>query len=276
LQSVLIQAGPGRAEDLVAQLWELGTAGILEENNGMRAFFDDLSSILPALGSLDGLVLEMREEPEAITPSAPSHNSDPIYLGNRFFLLPPGTTSHQVPSDRTVLRIDANDAFGSGSHESTQLMATAMEQHLRRGATVLDVGCGSGVLSAAAQGLGAGRVIACDTHWGAVNATRTNAPDVMLFAGSADAVATAGADMVLANISARVIDLLAEELVRVIATEGLLLLSGFIAGHTPCRFAPVAISQQGDWLCWLCYADGLLPTPTPERPTLQPFSPQWW
>src|SRR4051812_49709060 len=133
----------------------------------MRAFYDEISAILPVLKSLDASVIEVREEPTVVLSSPSSENSDPIYLGTRFFLVPTGTANHSVPSDRILLRIDASDAFGSGSHESTQLMASAMEQNLRLGATVLDVGCGSGILSAIAHGLGAGEGIACDAHWGA-------------------------------------------------------------------------------------------------------------
>ena len=112
-------------------------------------------------------------------------------------------------------------AFGTGVHETTRLCIEALEDYLKPGMVVLDVGTGSGILAKAAQLLGAGRVYACDTDPVAVEIAGSG------FVGSVDAVASASANLVTANISPEAITALAPDLLRVLRPGGVLLASGF-------------------------------------------------
>jgi ribosomal protein L11 methyltransferase len=98
-------------------------------------------------------------------------------------------------------------AFGTGVHETTQLCMEALEDFLKPGMRMLDVGTGSGILARAASLLGAGKVYACDTDPVAVEIAGGG------FIGSADAVAAGSCDLVAANISPEAIIGLAPDLV---------------------------------------------------------------
>lgn len=134
--------------------------------------------------------------------------------------------------------LDPGMAFGTGLHPSTRLCMRALEQHLRPGDQVLDVGCGSGVLSITAARLGAAAILATDIDPIAVAATEENcqrngvAALVTARAGSlpAQTEQPAGWQVIVANILAEVIvQLLAEDMQRLLAAEGRLIVSGIIA-----------------------------------------------
>jgi ribosomal protein L11 methyltransferase len=219
-------------------------------------------------------VLEVRHQPDLGGHLGICRDRDPIYAGKRFFIVSSGMDS-LTPPGRTRLIIDAADAFGSGGHESTQLVIQVLEDYLPPNATVLDVGCGSGILSAVAQKLGAAEVFACDIHTGSLNCARTHSPESYFFGGSVDALAPAIVDVAIVNIGASVIDLLADELYRITKQTGLLLLAGFMKDRTPARVRPEKVFQLNDWLCWLCRPEHINLSHRPQG-TLQPFPEQWW
>ncbi|MGE0730901.1 MAG: 50S ribosomal protein L11 methyltransferase [Acidimicrobiia bacterium] len=154
--------------------------------------------------------------------------------------------------DDIVLEIDPGRSFGSGAHPTTRLVLAELERLVRPGASVLDLGCGSGVLSIGAVRLGAGRVLAVDHDPAALTATRSNLarnaiPDglVEVAAGlpapvpaphathgpdaarPGDLVARpARFDVVAANIGANTLIALAPTVVRLAPTS---ILSGFFA-----------------------------------------------
>jgi SAM-dependent methyltransferase len=273
LQSILIQSEISNREALVAELWECGTTGIIESSDTVRAFFENNFPMSNIMSRLSCPVLEVRNETTLTgAPDLPP-NRDPIYAGQRFFIVS-SYMDDPTPPNRKRLVIDASDAFGSGSHESTQLVIQALEEYLPLNATVLDVGCGSGVLSAVMQELGATLVFACDTHLGALPSARKHSHGSHFFGGSIDALVPALADLAVVNISARAIDQLADELRRVTKPTGLLILAGFTNDRTPARFHPEKSFQLNDWLCWLCRPLNI--QPAQSQKALQPFPAQWW
>jgi ribosomal protein L11 methyltransferase len=270
LQSILFRAGVSGNDALLAELWEHGTTGVLEEGNALRAFFDDDADLGALLHAHADQIEERRHEEPVDLQHFERDGWEGILVGERFFVSPPWIAG-PLPPGRVHLAIDTSLAFGTGRHESTQLALEALETYLTPGATVVDVGCGSGILSLAAALLGAGRVISCDLDPHAVASTRARLPSPV-FQGSADALRSASADLVLANITPRVLDALAYDLNRITKPDGLLVLAGFLRDNPPRHWNPQHTRERGDWMLWTCRPD------TSQPPPARPYEPDsnWW
>jgi len=152
----------------------------------------------------------------------------PCAVGQRFFLTPRDFKGTPPPG-RLALPYHPGTAFGNGDHPTTQLCLEWLEELVRPGDTVIDAGCGSGLLCQAAAALGA-RAVGFDLDEMAVH--QAHAYGVAAFVGSADAVAAA--DVVVANIQLGVLEHLLPELRRIARRE--LILSGLLdeqAVHFP-------------------------------------------
>jgi ribosomal protein L11 methyltransferase len=98
---------------------------------------------------------------------------EPIRISHRLWIVP---SWHQAPDPQAIcIELDPGLAFGTGSHPTTRLCLRWMEQNVGAGESVLDYGCGSGILAIAAAKLGAGRVVGVDIDPQAVTASRDNA-----------------------------------------------------------------------------------------------------
>ena len=204
---------------LIAELWEQGSAGIVElDAQRVRAFFEDSAAREVLLDLYPGA--RLREEKPRDWVAAARELLEPMKVGRRFYLVPEWRDD-PTPPGRVRIVVNPGMAFGTGLHATTRLCIEALEDYLEPGMTVADVGTGSGILARAARLLGAGKVVACDTDPIAVRI----AGDA--FVGSADAIAAHSADLVVANISLQAIVALAPEFRRVLRPGGLLLASGF-------------------------------------------------
>lgn len=155
----------------------------------------------------------------------------PMRFGRRLWICPTGHTVEQA--DAVVVDLDPGLAFGTGTHPTTELCLQWLDSAELSGKTVIDFGCGSGVLAIAALKLGAARAIGIDHDPQAIIASRENARrngvgerfDVYLN----EQFQMQTADVVLANILANVLIELKEQIAPLVAPGGELALSGILA-----------------------------------------------
>jgi len=165
----------------------------------------------------------------------------PIEIGPGFFIVP----SWVAPPDPSALnlRLDPGLAFGTGSHPTTRLCLEWLRGCVRGGETLLDYGCGSGILAIAAAKLGAGAVTGVDLDAQAIVASRANAASNGV-AGSflqPDDFGAGRYDIVVANILANPLVLLAPALAARVAPGGRIALSGILeaqAAEVTAAYAP--------------------------------------
>lgn len=157
----------------------------------------------------------------------------PIKTGKRLVIVPVWETYDAQPGELTVL-MDPGMAFGTGTHETTRLCATLLEQYVTPGCSVLDVGCGSGILAICASKLGAEDCFACDIDPVAVRIagenTTLNHTDNVTCAVSdlLRDVPPKKYDVCVANIVADVIIRMAPDVGNCMQEDGVLIVSGII------------------------------------------------
>ena len=156
---------------------------------------------------------------------------NPIQISSRLWIVP---TWHQPPDASAInLVLDPGLAFGTGSHPTTKLCLTWLDENLKKGDTVLDYGCGSGILAIAALKLGASHVLGIDIDPRAVTASRENVhrnrcdPSKIKFAAE-NSKLTSQFDVVVANILANPLMMLAPILISATQRGGYIVLSGIL------------------------------------------------
>jgi len=239
LFSLLLTAKPDQEDYLIAELWEAGTVGIVEEDGGLRAFFEGSDTAI-LVARFAEYSPRKRFETATNWVEKCQESWPPMRVG-RFFLTPPWCAD---PTPEGLLRLEINPgmACGTGRHPCTQLCLEAIERYVKPGDSVLDVGTGSGILWNAARLVGAGMVVSCDID-AAVDA---------MFIGSVDAVRSNWADAIVANIDSSTIEQLTGEFERVRKRGSTLILSGFPDGDIPEGLRPKATLQREEWLCLIC------------------------
>lgn len=183
-------------------------------------------------------------------------------VGKRLWIQPNWLENSAPNDDDIVLILDPGMAFGTGTHATTQMCLEALERVIRPNDSVLDVGCGSGILSIAAKKLGADRILGFDNDEIAVTASHYNASlnDTRLdFAeGTLSQFAEKEWDVVVANILAPIIHKLLREdgLLTYVRPSGYLILSGILDVQSAETQQIVAeqggvvetVMTQGDWV----------------------------
>ena len=239
---------PAELRDVwIAELWEQGSTGIVEIDEWrLRAFFDESADRAELLRQYPNA--RLRTEIDCDWVESARSLLLPMLVGSRFFLVPEWRND-PAPPGRFRIAVNPGMAFGTGVHETTQLCLEALEDYVLPGMAVLDVGAGSGILTRAAGLLGAAKLYACDIDPVAAGIAHAHAPGT--FVGSANAVAAAAADLVVANISPGAIVQLAPDLVRVLRPGGVLLASGFELPEVPEILAVLPgkreVRQKGNW-----------------------------
>ena len=181
----------------------------------------------------------------------------PLEIGRRLYVVPQWMKEDPVPDGRVPFYLNPGLTFGTGSHASTQLCLEGVEEHTREGRTVLDLGCGSGILSIAALCLGAGEAVAVDIDPKAVDVAYENAAlngigrdrytvragNILSDAALARELSQRQYHLVLANIVADVIIPLAPHVPQLLEEDGVFLCSGII--DTRAHEVEAAIQRAG-------------------------------
>ena len=158
-----------------------------------------------------------------------------LRVGMRTVIVPTWRTYEPREND-VVITIDPGMAFGTGHHPTTRMCLELLEIHVEPGDRVLDLGCGSGVLSIAAAKLGASDVLGLEIDPIAASVAERNVRENRVQNTVTTDEATLphpqaksdGCDLLVANVSAKVITELAEHIVSVVRSEGTLIFSGIL------------------------------------------------
>ena len=166
----------------------------------------------------------------------------PIRVSARLWVVP---SWHTAPDGSAInIVLDPGLAFGTGSHPSTRLCLDWLDRYLLPGSSVIDYGCGSGILVIAASKLGAGRVVGVDIDPLALAASRYNAGQNRVAANfvGADGPRLQPADVVMANILSNPLKILAPLLAELTVAGGHVVLSGILG--------PQAKAVEGAYSEW--------------------------
>ena len=181
---------------------------------------------------------------------------DPIQIGERIWVVP---SWHDAPDpDALVLELDPGLAFGTGSHPTTRLCMEWIEQHVQPGHSLLDYGCGSGILAILAKKCGANPVIGIDIDPQAVESARHNSErnhaDVTY--GLPDDCPAGEFDIVVANILSNPLKLMASMLSSRVKPGGRIALSGILARQADevaqvyARWIDISVWREHEgWVC---------------------------
>lgn len=181
---------------------------------------------------------------------------DPIRVSERLWIVP---SWHEAPDPNAIILVlDPGMAFGTGSHPTTRLCLEWLERSVTPGSSILDYGCGSGILAIAAAKLGASKVLGVDIDLQAVSAAISNAERNEVSAHFDDsAKAIKGQfDIVVANILSNPLKALAPAICAHVRPGGKLALSGILAEQSEeliacyAPYLPLSVADTRDgWIC---------------------------
>ncbi len=274
------------------QYWDYVDEDLIKEKSGetkIKAYISDdaaghelltaIKSTLFELKTLDGadefgrLEIETDNMTEEDWANNWKQYFHPLEIGEKL-LIKPEWEELSKPADRIVFNIEPGMSFGTGSHYTTQLCLEALEKYVRPGVKMLDLGCGSGILSIVSLLLGAERAVAVDIDPNAVdtayqNAARNNvgrdrytvlAGNVVTDADIQAEISKYKYEVVAANIVADVIIALAPKAREYMKEGGVFITSGIIEDRTDDvksalienGFEIVRINRRKDWASIIC------------------------
>jgi ribosomal protein L11 methyltransferase len=254
------------ADVACGRLWLAGAAGIEERPGQLIATFASPDLARAAHAALGGLDVELRDAPPAAEAERWRAFARPFRVATDTVVVPTWWDG-PIPDATLAVPLDPGSAFGFGNHPTTAALASRLRQGSAAASTVLDLGCGSGLLSIVAALSGARSVVAVDIDPEARAATQSNAErnqvtDRVTLAGATitDAEPSAPFDLILANVPIGVHEETATTAGRMLSPAGAIWATGMtedqvgrvIAAHQHAGAGLVAmetVDLDGEW--WL-------------------------
>jgi len=238
----------------------------LEETNEGRVFAVNILSEISKLRETnkDGIYGRLEISQDIIKEQDWANNwkefFKPFDVGRNLAVCPSWET-YDNKDGRIVLSIDPGNSFGSGLHETTRLCLISLEEYVKEGLNVIDVGCGSGILSVAAAKLGAGKVTAIDIDPNAVETSKQCAVQndvaekIEVLCGDLTEKIKEPADIVVGNLFAGIIVRMLADIARVLKDDGILITSGIVSdslddvieGYNKYGIEIIKNESIGDW-----------------------------
>lgn len=224
----------------------------------------DITTILLGLQMLDADIQMVKHEflEEQIWERVWMDDFQPMQFGERVWIYPSEFT---IPNDeRVAIVLDPGLAFGTGTHPTTALCLTWLDQHPPKNLSVIDYGCGSGILAIAAVKLGAREVLATDIDEQALIATQDNQqrnqiPTAHIQTYLPDDLPAQAVDVLMANILAKPLLSFAETFAQRLKPNGRLLLSGILADQAEqilsayqAYFSEFEVASREGWVSIAC------------------------
>lgn len=268
--SVSVEDADAGTDSETPQFGEPGSpATPLWDNSKVIALFDpahDLAGIVAAAAQDIGLgetpPIEFQDVAEENWVQLTQSQFEPIRIDERLWIVP---TWHDAPDSNAInLKLDPGMAFGTGSHPTTRLCLEWLLGNVQDGNTLLDYGCGSGILGITAALFGAGHVVGVDIDEKALEAAHTNADNnavVLTLLHSREPLAERF-DIVVANILTNPLKVLAPALGQKLKAGGRIALSGVLHEQAESvieAYAPYVALHVGATLEGWCRLENRLP-----------------
>ncbi|MCA8297211.1 50S ribosomal protein L11 methyltransferase [Burkholderia sp. AU30198] len=215
-----------------------------------------LAAAANEIGVADTPAFTVREVEEQDWVRLTQSQFEPIPIGERIWVVP---SWHDAPDpDALILELDPGLAFGTGSHPTTRLCMEWLEQSVKPGQSVLDYGCGSGILAILAKKCGANPVIGIDIDPQAVESARQNSErnHAEVTYGLPDACPDGEFDIVVANILSNPLKLMASMLASKVKPGGRIALSGVLARQADevaavyAHYVDISVWREHEgWVC---------------------------
>ena len=267
---------PDDSEEASAILWGLGTRGI-EENatssglQSLKAYFDPVYDVhilrksFKAECQRSGIHLSrcsLKIQIERDWFKKWRQQLRPFTVGKRLLIAPCEPPVEPSDAERLVIHLEPGMAFGTGTHETTQLCLEALERYVSPHMSCMDIGTGSGILAIAALKLGASKVIACDLDPIALeiaqnNGLKNQADRICWKLGDIQELSRYRCRLLVANLTVEIIEECFDRLVRRILPGGYLILSGILNSQKSriellrrkSHLELLAQTRKNDWTC---------------------------
>ena len=247
-----IECGPELEEIVQARLFLTASTGNIAADHSVTAYFATAEERDVAAAAFPDMQVRTSDRARADWLAHYQQSLEPMFIGEKFVVAPDVAL---IPRDtgRYALVIPQEQAFGTGSHESTALCIELLESLSLEGKLALDVGAGSGILALAMRRLGARKVIAFDNDLDAfaalrMNRTRNGIDGVAIFIGTVAALRRTRFDVVTMNILPDVIAAMLPHL-----TTAVLIVSGILTSSrdeflaTADGFRVMSERTKGEW-----------------------------
>jgi ribosomal protein L11 methyltransferase len=261
---------PETSEALIALLGDYGFESFVENETGFQAyikeeehkvsFFEKALSKLITRSEVKYTFKKIKDENwNALWES----NFEPVIIDTRIAVVAP---FHQInPDTKYVIKIEPKMSFGTGHHETTSQVMLMMLEVEMKGATVLDMGCGTGILAILAHKLGAIDIVGIDNDPQAVenaieNFERNSCPEIVAITGDTGAIPSKMFDIILANINRNTIADNVGEWIKYLKIGGHIIFSGFYEEDIvilkvifdKLNLTILKTTTNNKWACLLC------------------------